>query len=172
MVGRSEKNRSLGRCPSSLPLFETDPKDENQTTQQGQEHTTGPDPHTEPEKKSQRPGPPTQPRHQETRARKRAHRPAGEPGSFPHVLVRLEGRDTGCTTASSRVPVLVSRLRNQTDPARESFTGPPSGQVVTRNHLATEKTKCDSSLPAFPSTTTAGTADSCVEFNTFGSKRP
>ena len=53
-----KKTVSLGRCPGSLPLFETDPEDENQTTQQGQEHTTGPDPHTEPEKKARGQGRP------------------------------------------------------------------------------------------------------------------
>ena len=49
----------------------------------------------------QRPRPPTHPGHQETSARKRAHRRAGDPGSFHHFSFQLEGRDTGRTSAFS-----------------------------------------------------------------------
>ena len=132
VVGRSEKTRSLGRCPGSSPLFETDPETEpDDTIMPGAHDETGPTDRNGTE--GQRPGPPTQPGHQETSARKRAHRQAGEPGSFPHVSVRLEGRDSGGTTAFSRVPVLISRLRHHAEPARESFTGPTS-DVYGRQH--------------------------------------
>ena len=141
-----KKTRSLGRCPGSLPLFETDLEDE--TRRQNKARNTRRD-QTHTQNRKRRPeGRPTHPGHQETRARKRAHRRAGEPGSFHHVLVRLEGRDSGCIKTLSRVPVLLSRLRHHADSARER----------RRRRTVTHQ-----------STTTAGTAFSHVLFNTFGS---
>ena len=129
-VGQKKKNCLWDGAPSRcLFLKQTRRTKPDNTTRSGAHDGTRPTHRTG--KEGQRPGPPTQPGHQETHARKRAHRGAGEPGSFPHVLVRLEGRDTGCTTALSRVPVLISPLRHNADSARESYTGPPSSVYGT-----------------------------------------
>ena len=75
MVGRSE-NPVLGSVPWVVASFLKQTGGRRQTTQEGQNDTTGRDPETEPEQK--------------TRGQERPHtqdtrRQAGEPSSFPHV---------------------------------------------------------------------------------------
>ena len=82
--------------------------------------------HTEPEKKARGQG---HPHSQDTRKQAPGNGRTDEPENqvaFPTFRFDLRGRDTGRTTAFSRVPVLFSRTRHHAEPARESFTGPPS----------------------------------------------
>ena len=126
VVGRS--TQSLGRCPGSFS-FETDPEDENQTTQQGQERTTGPDPHTEPEKKARGQG---RPHSQDTKRHAPGNGRTDEPENkvaFPTFWFDLRG-GTLAVLQSCRVS-LFSSLASATMRTRQERATPDPHPVCT-----------------------------------------
>ena len=101
------KDRSSGRGPLFRPPWPENPG--NQTTQQGQEHTTGPDKHTEREQKAKGQG---RPHTQDTRKQAPGNGRTDEPEiqvAFPTFRFDLR-RGTLAVLPPSRVsPVLISR---------------------------------------------------------------
>ena len=114
------------------------PGGRNQTTQQGQEHTTGPDPHTEPEKKARGQG---RPHTQDTRRHAPGNGRTDEPENqvaFPTFRFDLRG-GTLAVLQPCRVSLFTflasATVRNQRE--REPHWIPIQcvRHVVTRTHL-------------------------------------